>query len=79
VNNESALKGLNYSLIGEIGGSSLRIAIGNQYLEISDAERESTFISPTAIMQGLENFACSPVLVQFLKTRMPFHFRSEKN
>jgi phosphoribosylformylglycinamidine synthase len=51
VNNESALKGLDYRIIGEVGGDCLKIIIGKNTFSISKKEIENALSSLTRLMR----------------------------
>jgi hypothetical protein len=80
VNNESALKGLIHTMIEEIGGSSLRITIGYQYFEISDAE-EICLCIPHGNHAGIGEIrsVTSAVTVPKNTDAVQFSFRKKNN
>jgi phosphoribosylformylglycinamidine synthase len=49
--NESALKGLDYTVIGEVGGNSLRVTAGESMFAISRKEMEMALSSLTRLMR----------------------------
>jgi phosphoribosylformylglycinamidine synthase len=48
---ESALKGLGYSVIGEVGGASLKITAGTKTFSISDKEMNTALSSLSTLMR----------------------------
>jgi len=51
VNNESELKGLDYRIIGEVGGNCLKIIMGKNAFSISKKEMENALSSLTRLMR----------------------------
>jgi phosphoribosylformylglycinamidine synthase subunit PurL len=51
IKNESALKGLNYRVIGEVGGDSLKITAGKNAFAISKKEMEKSLSYLTRLMR----------------------------